>query len=456
MERIVIVGAGLVGSLLSVYLARKGYKVDIYDRNPDMRQAYNGSGRAINLTLCDRGLKALDEVGIGETIRKISAPAYGRFVHSLNGELAYQPYGNNDEAIYSILRSDLSKALLDFAETHDNVDYHFNEKCTGIDLSPLSLEFKNSETQLTTTCRADRVFGADGAFSAIRTLMQRMHRFNYSQEFLDQGYKELRVPGDADASWMSEKRVLHMWPRGRYMLLGFPNMDGSFTCSLHMPFEGEPSFDSIRTREDVLDFFEETFPDVVKHIPNLAEDFNAHQPNPMITIRCSPWTFQGKVALIGDAAHVLYPYYGQGANSGFEDCLVLMQCMEKYQDNWNLIFSEYERLRKPNMDAISDMCGEHYVEIRDSLADPKFLLRKTIERRVNQLFPDRYTPLYSMIAFSCMPYADALRIDREQSRTIDELMKVEEIESKLNTDAAYELIERVLAPANGMSASVKH
>lgn len=445
MERMVVVGTGLVGSLLAVYLARQGHQVDIYDRNPDMRATYNGSGRAINLTLCDRGFKALDAVGVGDAIRRISVPAYGRLVHGADGHLAYQPYGNNNEALYSILRSELSATLLDFAEQEPNIKFHFNEKCTALDLSPLTLEFQNQQTGRTTTQEADRVFGADGAFSAVRTFMQRMSRFNYSQEFLDQGYKELLVPSSIDAGWASEKNVLHMWPRGGYMLLGFPNTDGSFTCSLHMPFEGEPSFASLQTESDVVSFFEENFPDVVSHIPNLAESFIKHPANPMLCIRCSPWTFSGKVVLIGDAAHVLYPYYGQGANAGFEDCSVLIECIEKHGDAWPAILKEYETLRKPNMDAVADMCVQHYVEIRDSVGDPKFLLRKAVERRVNQMFPDKYTPLYTMIAFTCLPYVEALRKERKQSLLIDEIMKLDRIEEKLETHELDGEIARLMS-----------
>jgi kynurenine 3-monooxygenase len=423
--------------------------VEVFDRNPDLRDSAQLSGKAINLTLCDRGFKALDEVGVGDHIRSISVPCYGRFVHPPEGPLAYQPYGNKREAIYSILRGDLGKALLNFAEQEPNVRFHFNEKCVGLELSPLRVEFQNSQTGETSWYTASRVFGADGTFSAVRTLLQRQRRFNYSQEFLDQGYKELLVPAAAEAEWIREKEVLHMWPRGKYMLLGFPNMDGSFTCSLHMPFEGHPSFSSIKTATDLRQFFETSFPDVVPHVPNLAEDYFSHGPNPMVTVKCSPWTFDGKVALIGDAAHVLFPYYGQGANAGFEDCSVLSQCLEKHGEDWHEAFGEYERLRKPNMDAIADMCVQHYIEIRDELADPTFLLRKAIERKVNQLYPERYLPLYSMIAFSDMPYAEALRIDREQRTLIDRLMSVKGIEDKWDGAEVEHLIAELMCEFSG-------
>ena len=448
MERIIISGAGLVGSLLSVYLSRKGYRVDVYDRNPDPREASNENrtGKAFNLTLCDRGFKALDEVGVGDHIRSLSVPAYGRFVHNEQGELAYQPYGNNSEALYSILRSDMSAAMVDFAARQPNVQFHFHEKCVGLALAPLEVEFKNTKTGAQRREKAYLLFGADGAFSGVRTYLQRFHRVSYAQEFLDQGYKELTVPATATADWVAEKNVLHMWPRGRYMLLGFPNPDGSFTCSLHMPFDGPESFASVETESEVIAFFQEKFPDVIDHIPNLVEEFNSSPPHPMVMVKCSPWTLQGKVALIGDAAHVLYPYYGQGANSGFEDCSVLMECLEKYGDDWKTVFSEYERLRKPNMDAISALVTEHYVEIRDLLGDPKFLLRKALERKINQMFPDRYLPLYSMIAFTCIPYVEALRIDREQRSMIDYLMNTPEIQANLDSKEVENLITQLVNP----------
>ena len=448
MERIIIAGAGLVGSLLAVSLSKKGYRVDVYDRNPDPRDANSDAraGKAFNLTLCDRGFKALDEVGVGNLIRSISVPAYGRFVHNEQGELAYQPYGNNSEALYSILRSDMSRAMVEFAAAQPNVEFHFHEKCVGLGLSPLEVEFKNMRTGAQRREQAYLLFGADGAFSGVRTHLQRFHRVSYAQEFLDQGYKELNVPASATAEWVSEKNVLHMWPRGRYMLLGFPNNDGSFTCSLHMPFEGSVSFASLQTESDVLDFFNGKFPDVVEHIPNLVEEFNRCPPNPMVTVRCSPWTLQGKVALIGDAAHVLYPYYGQGANAGFEDCAVLMECLEKFGDDWKTVFSEYERLRKPNMDAISELVVEHYVEIRDLLGDPKFLLRKALERKMNQLFPDRYLPLYSMIAFTTMPYVEALRIEREQRSMIDYLMNTPDIDHNWDSREVENIMAQLVMP----------
>lgn len=443
-ERIIIVGAGLVGALFSVYLSKRGYTVDIFDTHPDIRRMPVRPGKAINLTLCERGLRALDRVGAGDMVRELAVPAYGRYIHPENGELVYQPYGNNQEAIYSILRRQLAEVFITFAERHPRINLHFNEKCVGLGLSPLGVEFLNTQTGATSRHDADLVFGADGTYSSVRTLMQRMHRFNYSQEFLDQGFKELELPAGSGAPWASEQNGLHMWPRGAFMLIGFPNADGSFTCALNMPFEGEPSFDSLTTPQKVEEFFAEVFPDVAPHIPHLGESFFLHPPNPMVTVRCSPWTFQGKVALIGDAAHVLFPYYGQGANAGFEDCSVLVDCLDRHGEDWPAVFADYERSRKPNMDAISQMVSHHYAEIRDQLADPRFLLLKAVERKVNQMYPDDYQPLYSMITFTTMPYAEALRIDREQRELMDKLMHIEGLERKLESRETEATIRRLM------------
>jgi kynurenine 3-monooxygenase len=446
-ENAIIVGGGLVGCLLAAYLSKRGYRVDVFDRNPDPRGAEAKPGRAINLTICDRGFKALDAVHAGDIVRRISVPAYGRMIHSLNSELNYQPYGNNGEAIYSVLRTDLGTVLLEFAEQQPNVEFHFNEKCVSLELEPLKVEFEETGSGRCRSWEAARVFGADGAFSAVRTLMQRLSRFNYSQEYLDQGYKELTLPASSPVAWAGKKKVLHMWPRGRYVLLGFPNTDGSFTCSLHMPFEGTPSYSSIRTPADVRAFFRAEFPDVADEIPNLEEDYFVYPPNPMLTIRCAPWTFEGKVALIGDAAHVLFPYYGQGANAGFEDCELLMNCLEKHDDNWQAAFQEYEQIRKPNMDAIADMCAEHYVELRDLVGDSQFLLRKSVERKVNQMYPEKYVPLYSMIAFSSMPYCEALRRDQVQRRIIDQLIALDDLLTKMESGEIEEFIHRLMSDA---------
>jgi kynurenine 3-monooxygenase len=444
MKRMVVVGAGLVGALFSVLLARRGYGVDVYELRPDVRKSDFARDRSINLTLCDRGLKVLDSVGVGDAVRDISVPVYGRMMHDVNGDRTFQPYGNEQEAIYSISRNDLNKTLLDFAERQHEINFHFNEKCLAIDLNSPSIKLQNTQTGSITEVRAQRIFGSDGAHSAVRHRLQKTTRFNYAQQYWVQGYKELMVPAAVAGGWASEKNVLHIWPRGDYMLIGFPNFDGSFTCSLHIPFEGEPSYASLKTESDVLNFFAASFPDALPLMPNLLADFFTHPPNSMVTIKCSPWSFQDKVTLIGDAAHAIYPSYGQGANAGFEDCAVLSRCMELYGEDWTTIFAEYERERKPNTDAIADLCVEHFGELRDLVGTHSFLLRKKIERRINQRHPEKFKDLYSMITFTSLPYTEALRIDREQRVITDRLSAIEGIEEKLDSPEINSVIDGLM------------
>ncbi|HYP25620.1 MAG TPA: NAD(P)/FAD-dependent oxidoreductase [Blastocatellia bacterium] len=444
MDRIIIIGAGLVGSLLSVFLAKRGHKVDVYERNPDPRETSAGHGRSINLTLCDRGFKALDFVGVGDIVRGCAVPAYGRLMHDVEGKLVFQPYGNTNEAIHSISRSDLNRALLDFAEKDSRITFHFNRKCVGADLATATVEVKDTETGNVTREEGDLLFGSDGAHSTILMQMQRKRRFNYSQQYWEQGYKELRVPAGADAGWTSEKNVLHIWPRSNYMLIGFPNTDGSFTCSLHIPFEGEVSYESVRTEQELLALFRNSFPDVVNLLPSLVEDFFANPPNTMITVKCWPWTFNDKAALIGDSAHSIYPSYGQGANAGFEDCLTLYECIERHGEDWGTVLGEYQRLRKPNTDAIADLCVDHFIELRDLVGDPGFILRKEVERKINQMYPDKYKDLYSMITFTCMPYAEAMRVDREQRAILDQIMSIEDIRHRLNSPEVESRIDQLM------------
>lgn len=435
MENTLIVGAGLVGSLLSVYLARAGFKVSVYDRNSDPRQLNMQSGRSINITLSERGLQALAAVGLIDTVRKFCIPIYGRIIHSQDGELTYQPYGNNKEAIYSIRRDDLTKQLLSFAEKHENIEFHFHEKCSDIDLSTATLKLQNVETGKISEVQADRIFAADGAFSVVRRKMQQLKRFNYSQEYSDQGYKEIIIPSDKD-DWVLDQNAIHIWPRGSFMLIGFPNLDRSFTLSLQLPYEGETSHESIKSPVDLQNIFDTYFPDVWSLVKPNCKDYFNKPVEAMITIKCFPWTYQDKVALIGDSCHAIFPSYGQGANAGFEDCQVLMKCIEKQQTDWQKIFKEYETLRKPNLDVIADLCFEHFKELRKMVGDFKFLLRKKIERNLHEIDPG-FASLYYNISFTCMPYADTWKIEKKHQEIIDQLLEIDGVEDKL--EAFYPL-----------------
>lgn len=444
MKDITIVGAGLVGSLLAIYLAKRGYSVEVFERNADLREIEFKRGKSINITLCDRGLKALDAVGVGDIIRQVSVPVYGRLIHQENGELEYQPYGNNQEALYSVSRYQLNCALLDYAQTHFPIDFYFNEECIGLDLSSTTITFKNNRTGNIFHRQANRIIGADGAHSAVRQKLQQRSRFDYSQHYATHANKELSIPASTQAGWAQKKNVLHIWPRGQYMLISFPNVDGSITCTLHLPFAGEFSFDSIKTEADVKHLFTTMFPDAMLEMPTLIEDYFANPCIPMVTIRCSQWVFQDKIALIGDAAHAMWPSYGQGANSGFEDCAVFDQCVEQYGENWLATFQEYERLRRPNGDMMGILSEEHFREIRDLVGDHEFQLRKKIERKINRLYPTKYIPLYSLIAFTDIPYAEALPIDQQQRQIIEQLLKIDNIEAKIDDRETEKIIHQLM------------
>ena len=444
METILIVGAGLVGSLLSIYLARQGHHVHLFERYPDFRRAKAPSGKSINLTICERGFASLDRVGAGDLVRAISVPCYGRMVHAADGSVEVQPYGNRREAIHSVSRSYLNNALLTLALKEPYLTCHFQQKCLDVDLDRPAATFKHLRTGEVTEWPANRIFGADGSHSAVRLKMQRGQRFNFLQEYLDQGYKELSVPPAPSGNWALDGNVIHIWPRGHYMLIGFPNLDRSFTLSLHMPFEGEPSFASLRTQEDVLRLFETSFPDALPLLPNLVQDFFGRPEASMVTIRCNPWIYQDKVALIGDAAHAIVPSYGQGANSGFEDCSILGDLLAASGGDWEKTLRTFQALRRPNADAIGDLAREHFHELRYLVGDPHFLLRKRIERRINELFPDRYIPLYNLISFTCVSYVEALRRDREQRTVIDRVLESPDLLEHLESDEIRDRIECLL------------
>ncbi len=428
MDNIIITGAGLVGSLLSVYLARVGFKVKVYERNSDPRQINLQSGRSINITLSERGFRALDAVDAGDIVRELCIPVYGRIMHAQNGELTYQPYGNNKEAIYSIGREDLSKALLSFAEQHENIEFYFNQKCIDIDLPTASLKLQNLKTGEITQVQADRIFACDGAHSSVRHKMQRLKRFNYFQEYLDRGYKEIIIPAGNDGSWPLDKNAIHIWPRDNFMLIGFPNLDKSFTLSLHLPYEGEISHNSTASPEALQNLFETYFPDIWSLVyPNLG-DYANKPVEAMVTIKCFPWSYQDKVLLIGDSCHAIVPSYGQGANAGFENCQLLTKCIEQYPANWQTAFRQYETLRKPDMDVLADLCLEHFTVLTKMVGDRKFLEQTKIERKLQEMNPE-FASLYYNISFTYMSYSEALRIERSHQKMMSQIaennMKIE-------------------------------
>ena len=445
-KSVTIVGAGLVGSLLSIYLSKRGYKVNVFERRADMRLETMSAGRSINLALSDRGWRGLEGVGIADDIKKISIPMYGRFIHHKDGTNAYQPYGKDNQAIYSVSRADINMKLMDLAEQQENVNIQFNKKCTLINRKDLAITFEDNLTKETSNSSADLLFGADGAFASSRLSIQlQSDRFEYNQHYIDCGYKELIIPAGKNGEFLLDKNALHIWPRGSFMMIALPNPDGNFTCTLFLPFEGEKSFSNLKTDKQVEDFFKSEFSDAFTLMPTLISDFKTNATASLVTVKCSPWVFDNKIGLIGDAAHAIVPFYGQGMNCGFEDCVVLNELIEKHNDDWDIIFPEYEQLRKPDGDAIADLAIANFVEMRDKTADPKFILQKKIEAKFSQHYPDKWIPLYSMVTYSPhIRYSTALKEGQKQQKIMDEIMAFNNIESIWESDEIEsEILKRI-------------
>ncbi len=439
-KEITIIGAGLVGSLLSIYLSKRGYKVKVYERRGDMRKEKMVAGRSINLALSDRGIKALEEVGIMDEIKKISIPMHGRFLHNKDGSTAYQPYGQEGQFINSVSRGELNKKLMDLAEKN-GVQIIFDQRCDSVNWKKNTVQFEGSDHQLS-SINYQLLFGSDGAFSAARLTHHLQHdRFQYQQYYIDFGYKELNIPAGANSEFLMEKNALHIWPRGNYMLIALPNTDGSFTCTLFFPFEGDPSFASLDTKEKVKAFFEKTFADTIPLMPTLTADFFNNATASLVTVKCYPWIREDKFALIGDAAHAIVPFFGQGMNCGFEDCVILNSLIDKHNEDWPVILEEYQTLRKPDADAIADLALTNFVEMRDKVADPKFLLQKKIEAAFSKKYPDKWIPAYAQVTFSPhIRYSEALKSSARQEAIMQEIMSLPGIGEMWQSEEVEKLI----------------
>lgn len=432
-KEVAVIGSGLVGGLLSIYLSRRGHKVNLYERRPDMRKQAGYSGRSINLALSDRGWRGLEGVGLSDAIKKVAIPMYKRVMHAIDGTLTEQAYGEQGQAIYSVSRGGLNCTLMDLAEQEENLTIHFDHRCTSVDLGQAAATFETYNKQLV-KIKADHLFGADGAFSAARLQMQlSTDRFEYSQHYLEHGYKELSIPAANNGTWQLEKNALHIWPRGGYMLIALPNLDGSFTCTLFFPFNGEPSFSSLKSDQAILDFFKNIFPDAYALIPDLLSQYHQNPTGSLVTVKCFPWSYADKVCLIGDAAHAIVPFYGQGMNAGFEDCYILNQLMDQFND-WQQLFTQFETQRKPNADAIATLAYNNFIEMRDLVGDSQFLLQKKIESRFHKLHPDKWLPLYSQVTFSTTPYHQALYNGNQQQQIMNTIMAMPEIDKKWDSN----------------------
>lgn len=445
-ETITLIGAGLNGPLLALGLRKRGFQVEIYERRPDMRRVAVSAGRSINLALSVRGIHALAQAGLWEQMKTIIIPMKGRMMHSISSELTFQPYGKDEsEVIYSISRAELNIALMNAAEAQ-GVKIHFEQRCTGMDLKTGRVQLRDEATGRKRLLEPGVVLGCDGSASAIRSEMLKRVRFNFFQEYLDYGYKELTIPAGPGGKHQFETNALHIWPRGNYMLIALPNVDGTFACILFLPFEKPDSFAQLTPGSAAIEFFQSHFPDAATVMPDLADNFLSNPTGAMVTIKCMPWHAESKALLLGDAAHAIVPFFGQGINCGFEDCTVLLQLLDRQGADWECVFREFEQARKPNTDAIADLAVENFVEMRDRVGDPRFLFRKKVELALEAEYPQWFVPKYAMVTFHRIPYATALQRGQVQDRILNELCDgVSKIED-LDWNKAASLIKTKLTP----------
>ncbi len=442
-KHIAITGAGLVGSLLAIYLIKRGYRVSVYERRNDMRKSVGYEGRSINLALSNRGIRALEEVDLAEEIKKEAIPMHGRMIHDLQGNLNFQPYGKTGQYINSISRSGLNKVLMTKAESL-GVEFHFEQKITTVDFDKTQLSIQDATSKIQ-ALTFDYIIGSDGAFSAVRLAMQFTDRFDFSQDYIEHGYKELHISPDAAGSFQMEKNALHIWPRESYLLIALPNPDASFTLTLFFPHQGDLSFEKLKTKEAVADFFKTKFPDAQSLMPHLLDEFFHNPTSSLVTMRCYPWVRKNTL-LIGDAAHAIVPFYGQGMNAGFEDCRVLNQLLDQQQDDWTRALPIFQDQRKVNADAIAQLALDNFIEMRDLVNDPDFILRKKIEAKLHELYADKWIPLYSMVTFhENIPYSVAYETGQKQKKIMEEVLKMPAIETNWTKLNFKEIIERLEA-----------
>ena len=419
-EKILILGAGLVGSLLAIFLSKKGFAVEVFEKRPDPRKNDLSAGRSINLALSDRGLLALEKAGVTARLHEVMLPMRGRMIHQLDASTNFQPYGKANQAINSVSRGLLNELLIGEAE-QAGATFYFEHACTNVDIKTVTLSLLVGNQAVEQ--KGDVLIGADGAYSILRKSFMQTDRFNFSQEYIPHGYKELSIPASQGGGFQLDPNALHIWPRGQFMLIALPNMDKSFTCTLFLPFEGKRSFESLQTPDDVRSFFSELFPDTVPLIGDLTDQFFSNPTSSLVTIRCFPWS-RNKALLIGDASHAIVPFYGQGMNAGFEDCRIFDEMIGDSSPDWEHLFKELEESRKPNTDAIAKLALDNFVEMRDKVADPSFVWQKKLEARIHERYPEKWTPLYTMVTFSHIPYSEALAISRKQELVMAKIREV--------------------------------
>lgn len=419
-----VVGAGLVGSLASIYLAKKGYQVDLYERQTDIRQHTKAAGRSINLAVSARGFKALAEVGLRQQVLEMAIPMKGRMLHDLDGKTQFVPYGQKEhEVIHSVSRTDLNRLLLSKAESFANVKLHFQKKCLGFVSQTNTLQFLDLSSQQMQHLKADLVIGTDGSSSALRQALKELKHFEMSEQVLEHGYKELVIPAGKHGEFQLEKQALHIWPRKSFMLIALPNLDGSFTVTFFLAHQGENSFASLNSEELVQGFFTRYFSDALALMPQLLHDFFQNPTGTMTTIKSQAWGYEDKLLLLGDAAHAIVPFFGQGMNCGFEDCSTLGDLLDREDaPDWLSFIKTMEQKRKPNADAIADMALENFIEMRDTVSDPKFQMKKQLGFELEKRFPSQFIPRYAMVVFHPeISYAQARERSIRQENWLEEL-----------------------------------
>ena len=421
-----LIGAGLTGPLLATYLAQRGHSVEIYERRPDMRKESISAGRSINLALSARGNHALKEVGLYDKIKPNTIPMKGRMIHDLDGITHLQPYGQKDnEVIFSVSRAQLNMELMTWAEETGNVTIRFNHQLISADLEQNKLMFQLSDSLEELELSFNRVIGCDGSASILRKSIVEKADVQYVKKPLGHGYKELTIPPLESGEFQIEPNVLHIWPRGNYMLIALPNNDCSFTCTLFFPMAGATSFKTVKTEKDILDLFQSQFPDAIKLMPTLVEDFQSNPTGDLASVYCKPWHFVDKALLIGDAAHAVVPFFGQGMNASFQDCSALAILMDQIEDEWTAIFNAFSSTQVENGHAIADMAIENYLEMRDHVNDTEYKKRRNVELKLERMFPGRFIPRYSMVSFHQIPYSEVYQRGRKQFKIIDDVLKAD-------------------------------
>jgi kynurenine 3-monooxygenase len=449
-DHILIIGAGLCGSLLALRMAQRGYKITLVEKRPDLRKTEQDAGRSINLALSDRGLRGLRLAGVEKLALELCIPMLGRMIHDPQGNTFLSPYsGREDEYINSISRPGLNMLLLDAAEAMENVTLIFGHGCKEVNLENASAVFTDYSSGKEVTLQGDILLGTDGAGSSVRRSMfeHRRFLFSFSQQWLTHGYKEISIPPAVNGGYRTYKEALHIWPRGEDMLIALPNLDGSFTVTLFLPYSNSDyCFDTLTTPEMVHEYFNKEFPDAVALMPNLAEEFFGNPTGPLGTIKCSPWSSYGRTLLLGDAAHAIVPFYGQGMNASFEDVVVFDEVLDRFEGDWNLVFKEYENARKKDTDAIADLAVDNFHEMKEHTASALFQQKRKLEIAFESEFPTQYHSKYSLVTFNeDISYFKAMKLGRAQDKAILNLLDDGTITDKMSLEKKLELVQQATA-----------